>query len=202
MARPRHAKPKDPRTGILMLLVVAALGVAAAGVVAFVDDPQVLRAVVAAIALLAVLATLTAEVTARRTARHNLRWMQEQSGQHTRQLELVHEEVLALRQLNLALTVDVGRLREQIVDYVAPVPTAPEPVYPALHLPLVRAAFSGDGEPAITDGQIWVAPSEPVEVSDEFDTTSVDAGADPARDRMLLDLTALQSTVFRPASNG
>ena len=42
---------------------------------------------------------------------------------------------------------EVIRLRDQIADYVVPVPIAPEPIYPSLHLPLVRAAFAEELPP-------------------------------------------------------
>lgn len=190
MSKGRHAKPRPPRSDapLATLVVLLAAGVGAAAWLA--DTLEVLRAAVVGLAVLCVLTVWLTRTSGRRSTAA-LQLAIDQSQTQSRSLRL---EVEQLTSVHTELVLEIVRLREQVTGYVAPVPSAPEPIYPSLHLPLVRAAFSEELDP--------IAPGP--EVVERSDDASVDVegdgGFDPRAPRQLLDLTASEIARLRPAN--
>jgi hypothetical protein len=196
MAAGRHARPREPRSGgvALFVVTVAAAGVAATAVL--VDDLQVVRAAVVALAVLVVVPFALVVGRSRGTER-TLRALVDERGAQLRErgdeLRSLRAELVQVHEVNAALAVELARLREQADGLVAPVASEPDPVYPSLHLPLVRAAFAEDLPPVVTFEPV----REPVEVPP---AVAVDGGSDPLSGRRVLDLTASEIQHLRKAS--
>jgi hypothetical protein len=119
-------------------VLVVVLAVALALAATYVDSIDRLRWVIAGLAILVLVPAFIAWSGARRSARASARAVE----LHRSELAAVRRELAALRELNLALSVELGRMRVQMEELAAPVVIEPEPVYPSLQLPLVRQAFA------------------------------------------------------------
>ena len=183
MSSARHARPRQSRSGVTLLVLVTLLALGLAGAAAFTDDPALLQATVVTTAALAVVAALLAWRTSRRTL--------QQAGSEARALQLqlsdVRRELSTVRDVGLTLAGEVARLRAHLEEFVLPISAGPEPVYPSLHLPLVRAAFGGGVIPD-TDAARPVPPAAEVPP-----TVSADAGSEGRSSRQLVDLTRTTS---------
>jgi hypothetical protein len=182
----KHARSSRARRSawplvLIFLAVLVAVGLGAAALA--VDDLRVLRAEVAAALLLAVVAVVAAAVTARSSGDQR-RAAAREADAHRSLVARLEARVAELGEVGAATLGEVLRLREAVTEYLPPVAAEPDAVYPSLHLPLVRAAFSG--EPA--DAQV-LAYSPPVLAAEIPPTVSADGGAEGQR-RRLLDLTA------------
>ncbi len=133
-----HARRREPSTGTLWLVLVVLLAVALALAATYVDSLTQLRWVMAGLAILVLVPAFIAWSGARRAARESSRAV----SLHRSELAAVRRELASLRELNLALGVELARMSQQLEDFIVPVVTLPEPVYPSLQLPLVRAAFA------------------------------------------------------------
>ena len=177
MSSARHARPQQSRSGVTLLVLVTLLALGLAVAAAFTDDPALLQAGVVATAALAVVATLLAWRASRRTV--------QRAGSESQALQLqlsdVRRELATVRDVGLTLAGEVGRLRAHLEEFVLPISAGPEPVYPSLHLPLVRAAFGGG---VVPDAAQAVTPAAEVPP-----TVSADAGSEGRPSRQLLDLT-------------
>lgn len=196
MARGRHARPREPRSGGITLAVVGLVAAAAAAAAIVVEDVRVVRVSVVLLALVVALAIAMLLGRSHDTERalHQLlsRRDDELAQRHaeTRQLRL---ELHQVSEVNAGLAAELARLRAQVEGLVVPLPREPEPVYPALHLPLVRAAFAEDLPPAVV--------YEPVRTPGEVPpAVQVDTGSDPVHGRRVLDLTAAEIRHLRKAA--
>ena len=191
MSRGRHAKPRPARSDtpafVLVVLLAVAVGVAA---VVF-DDAQQLRWVIVGLAALVVLTTALVQ----RSARRNTAVVSAVVTTHQEQIRTLTIELRRLHDMHDDLMAELVVVREEMANYVTPVPATPDPVYPSLHLPLVRAAFAEELPTVRT------APQPPA-VRGESNRVNVDAdaGSDPSRTKQLLDLTASEIARLRRAN--
>lgn len=180
-----------------------ALVVAVATVVAvwLVDTKWIVQACVTALAVAALLALWSVSRTTRRQAQQLAIEAGQRSREqrHTRQqLAEVNTQLAELRAQHVELLLELRALREEGVqqamqyELLLPRATEPEPVYPSLQLPLVRAAFATELPPPPAD------PS-PTESSYPLER-EVTSGAEPQPPRQLLDLTASEIARLRPAN--
>jgi hypothetical protein len=189
MAAGRHAKPKQPRSGSFSLVLLTVLAAAVAAAAVFVDDIRLVRAGVVVLAVLVVVPFALLLGRSRDTRRSLETMLADRDGE----MRVLRQELDVVRQTNAELVLEIGRLRTEIDQLVTPVESVPDPVYPSLHLPLVRAAFAEDLPP--TPG------FEPVQVPVEVPpSVAVDGGSDPTTGRRVLDLTASEIRELRQAS--
>lgn len=190
MSSARHARSRKSRSGVTLLALVVVLALLLAVAAAYVDDPAVLQAAVVLTAALAVAASFVAWTASQRALdRHRA-----ESRAVQVQLAEVRRELAAVHDITLGLSAEVSWLRAQLQEYVLPVSGVPEPVYPSLHLPLVRAAFGV--EPLSAD------PARPVPAPFEVPPTiSTDRGSEGRPPRQLVDLTTqpVPQPIARPA---
>jgi hypothetical protein len=191
MSRGRHCKPSPPRsnTPVLILIALLAVGVAVAPWVF--DDANVLRGAVCALALLCVLAVV---VSQRGRQGQVLQLQNEVAGRQT-EARALRLELERVHTIHYELSVEVSRLRDQMSQYIVPVPTPPEPIYPSLHLPLVRAAFAQEVPPVRMARRSSQQPGERPNIGVE-----ADSGSDTVAPRQLLDLTASEIASLRRAN--
>lgn len=190
MSHGRHSKPRPPRsdTPVFILVALLALGVAATPL--FVEGVPMLRVAVAGLALLCLVALFVAQRSGRRQIVALGNEVDERSGE----IRALRIELARVHLIHSELAGEVIRLRDQITDYVVPVPIAPEPIYPSLHLPLVRAAFAELPPVKPLPSPRRLTESTNVEVQ-------ADAGSDTVPSRQLLDLTASEIARLRRASS-
>lgn len=176
----KHAHPKDPGTGIApVLLALLAVGLAAA--VLLVDSGLLLRLSVATLGLVGVAVALSAWRSA-----NSLNGVLVRESQRTaRELGELRRQLTALQEVTASLAGELNQLRIEVADYLLPVPSEPDPVYPSLHLPLLRAAFAVEPE---HDAQVlmWSPPNGRGEVPP---TVAADAGSEGRGPHQVLDLT-------------
>ena len=191
MSRGRHCKhrPLCSVAPVLILIALLAVGIAVAPWVF--DDANVLRGAVSALAFLCVIAV----VASQRGRRSQVMQLQEEVASRQSESRALRSELERVHTIHYELSVEVFRLRDQMSQYVVPVLKPPEPVYPSLHLPLVRAAFAEEVPP------VRIARQSPSELGER---PTVDVAADSASDtmppRQLLDLTASEIASLRRAN--
>ncbi|MDH4159998.1 MAG: hypothetical protein OEV62_07055 [Actinomycetota bacterium] len=189
MAAGRHAKPREPRSGTFSLVLLTVLAAAVAASAVFVDDVRWVRA---GVVVLAVLVVVPFAVLLGRS-RDTRRSLQALLDDRDRDVHQLRQELVVVMQANADLVLEIRQLRAQVEDMVSPVETVPDPVYPSLHLPLVRAAFAEDLPP--------VPAFDPVQVPAEVPPSiAVDVGSDPTSGRRVLDLTASEIRELRQAA--
>jgi hypothetical protein len=175
---------------------VTALAAAVAATALLADDVRVVRAAVVTLAVLVVVPFAVLLRHSRHTERELHALLSDRGDQLRARADELRElrvELARMDDANTALASELARLREQVAGLVAPVLSEPEPVYPSLHLPLVRAAFSEDLPP--------VAVFEPTHVAAEVPPDlAVDSGSEPLQGRRVLDLTAGELQHLRKAS--
>jgi len=189
MSHGRHAKPRPVRsdTPVLILVTLLAIGVAAASLLT--DGLTVLRASVAGLALVCLIAV----VVAQRSGRRQIAALGDEVDERSGEVRALRFELERVHLIHSELADEVVGLRDQMAEYVVPVPVAPEPIYPSLHLPLVRAAFAQELPP--------VTPlPRPRRVTDSANVEA-DPGSDTVPPRQLLDLTAREIASLRRASS-
>jgi hypothetical protein len=196
MAGGRHARPRRRRYGAVALIVVTVLAAAVAATAAVADDVRLVRAAVVTLAVLVVVPFAVLLGRSRDTERE-LQALLADRGEQLRargdELRELRAELTRMDDANTALASELARLREQVAGLVAPVLSEPEPVYPSLHLPLVRAAFSEHVPPVAVFEPTQVAPEVPPDLA-------VDSGSEPLEGRRVLDLTAGELQHLRKAS--
>ena len=191
MSHGRHAKPRPPRsdTPVLILITLLAGGVAAASLLT--DGLTMLRVAVAALALLCVIAVYISQ----RAGRRQIAALGREVDRRSTEVRALRFELDRVQVIHFELVDEVVRLREEMADYLVPVVSAPEPIYPSLHLPLVRAAFSTEVPPAVPLPRPRRS-TEPRNVE-----VQADSGSDTVPPRQLLDLTASEIALLRRASS-
>lgn len=175
-------------------MTVLAAVVAATAI--FLDDIRVVRAAVVILALLVVLPfalLLGRSRDTERTLQTLLTDRSQELEERRGELRELRAELVQVHSVNAELAAELGRLRAQVEGLVAPLPVEPEPVYPSLHLPLVRAAFAEDLPPTV----VFEPSHEPAEVPP---AVNVDQGSEPPPGRRVLDLTAAELHRLRKAS--
>ena len=193
MSRGRHSKPRPPKSGAPLAALVVLLAVAVGAVALLSNDLDVLRWTLVGLAALCVLLVLLISM-ARRRATATMEVALDQYRGESRAMRL---ELSLLTQAQHEMVLEISHLREQVANYVAPVVTIPEVVYPSLHVPLVRAAFAEELAPAVPPIPMVepVVAAEPASVD-----VSGDGGSDPTPPRQLLDLTASEIARLRHAN--
>ena len=196
MSGGRHARAREPRSGSVSLFAVTVVTAGVAATAAFVDDIRLVRAAVVLLAVLVVVPFAVVVARSRDTERSLQALLAERSADVRQRNEEMHElrrELVLAHEVNAELAMELNRLREQLDGLVLPVVIEPEPVYPSLHLPLVRAAFAEDLPPVVT----FEPARQPAEVPP---AVTVDTGSDPMSGRRVLDLTASEIHQLRRAS--
>jgi hypothetical protein len=170
-------------------VTLLAIGVGVAAVLF--DEASQLRWVLVGLAALIVVAVLVVQRGARRHVAATSAVVDAQQSE----IRTLTFELRRLHEMHDLLATELVGLREEMATYVAPVPVPPDPVYPSLHLPLVRAAFSTE-MPTV---QITPAPP-PTRGESNRVNVDADAGSDPRATRQLLDLTASEIARLRRAN--
>jgi len=191
MSRGRHAKPRPARSDVpgLLLVTLLAIGVGVAAVLF--DEASQLRWVLVGLAALIVVAVLVVQ----RSARRHVAAASTAVDKQQEEIRTLTFELRRLHEMHDLLATELVGLREEVATYVAPVPSQPDPVYPSLHLPLVRAAFATE----VPTVQITPAPP-PARGESNRVNVDADAGSDPRDTRQLLDLTASEIARLRRAN--
>jgi hypothetical protein len=212
MSRGRHALPDPPRREVPLVVSGVVVTAAAIGLVWVVDESWVVQAGVTGVLVMLGLILAAGARSTHKTA--TALW--NESIQHRTELsdlrgelsdlQSQHRELLlelrAMRTELLASAEETARQVEEATDQralmhdlrVSRLMPSADPVYPSLHLPLVRAAFSTE---------LPVSPSpESVSTSARTDLPGGDdvGGAEPQPPRQLLDLTASEIARLRPAN--
>lgn len=199
MSRGRHALPEPPRSDAPLLVVAVLVAVAAVAAVWVVDTDWVVQAGVTGVALLALLALWSVSRAAREQAQRLAAEANERRREQQLTVQLLAEaqsELAGLRAQQTELLLELRTLRaageQQALMHELLLPRAPEPepVYPSLQLPLVRAAFAAELTP-----EPVAEPREPAPLPREETT-----GDEPRPPRQLLDLTASEIARLRPAN--
>ncbi len=208
MSRGRHAQPEPPRSAIPLLVVALVVAIASVALVWVIDDTWALRAGVTGIVVLALVALWTSTRAASRAAQ--AAWLE--SVERRREVADTHRELAEIKAQHLEILLELRTMREEAVhlsqeaariasddadqralmrQMLLPRSPAFDPVYPSLHLPLVRAAFSTD---------LPAAPSSvPRPASPGLQREST-TGAEAQLPRQILDLTASEIARLRPAN--
>jgi hypothetical protein len=210
MSRGRHSLPEPPRSQLLLLilgLVVASLAVVA---VWLVDDTWSVQAASTAVIVVVALAFVSSVRSANRASAA----VWQEAVERRRELVEIQHELSELRSHHIELLLELRTLRNDLVeaaeqtargiqvatdqralmrDLLVPRSPAPDPVYPSMHLPLVRAAFSNQLPPKPeSDAQASIQTSYP--------TSEDTGGSEPFPPRQLLDLTASEIARLRRAN--
>jgi hypothetical protein len=132
---------------------------------------------------------------------------------HRQELSEVQHELSELRAQHLELLLELRSLRADVAaaadetarsiqaaedqralmhDLLVPRQPVADPVYPSMHLPLVRAAFAAD----LTPRRPRVEPTAETTQPEGDDT----GGSEPFPPKQLLDLTASEIARLRPAN--
>jgi hypothetical protein len=200
MSRGRHALPEPPRSDAPLLVLALLVAAATVAAVWFVDTSWAVQVGVTGVVLLALLALWSVTRAAHEQAARLAAEANERRREQQRTLELLAEanaQLAEMRVQHVELMLELRTLRDAGVDQalmhelLLPREPAPEPVYPSLQLPLVRAAFAAELTPEPVDTAREMSPPLPRE-----ETT----GAEPRPPRQLLDLTASEIARLRPAN--
>jgi hypothetical protein len=186
-ARTSHARPSVVPAVLAVLVLVVCVGLAVA--VLTVDTTWLMQLAVVAALAIGGIAVLVMLVQSRSLTNLRRSWASDREARQ-REMADLRLEIARQRQLNEAVLAQLGhldQLRSALADYLVPVASEPDPVYPSLHLPLVRAAFAPPAEVA----QI-LAYTPPVPPSEVPPAVSADSGSEGLPSRHLLDLTAGQ----------
>jgi hypothetical protein len=190
---------------VLGLVVVAA----AVAAIWLVEDSLVTE--VAATAIIGVVA-LAAALSLRSSHRITTGLWNE-AMQRRRELVEVQHELGQLRSHQLELLLELRSLRAELSamseetarglqlasdhrdlmhELLVPRQPVADPVYPSMHLPLVRAAFAAEVPPAPSDNES--------RATDPYPESDDSSGNEPFPPRQLLDLTASEIARLRPAN--
>ena len=200
MSHGRHSQPRPPRSELPVLVLAALLALAAAVTPMLVDGLLVMRLAIVGLAAACLLTLLVAQ----RSGRRQIAALHREASQRSSEIRTLRIEFDRVNTVQSDLSVELIRLREQMSQYVTPVPAEPDPVYPSLHLPLVRAAFAAEVPPPAPPRQL---PASKVAAQRHRNTpehsavgVDADAGSDAMPPRKLLDLTASEIARLRRAN--
>jgi hypothetical protein len=208
MSRGRHAQPEPPRSDRPILLLALLMAAAAIAAVWLIDETWALQVGVTGIVLL-VLVALWAGSRASSGVREQV-WRE--SVARSRELAEARHELAELKAMHLELLLELRVMREEAVhraqdaalsahhdadqralmrQLLQPRQPVHDPLYPSLHLPLVRAAFSTE----LPTDPVTTPRSAPPGLQRESTT-----GHEAQPPRQLLDLTASEIARLRPAN--
>jgi len=208
MSRGRHAQPAPPSSDTPVLLVTVTVAVVALAAVWLVDEAWALRTGVTGILVIALVALW---ITTRSSSRQAEQYWKEAVQRRSETAE-THRELAELKTQHLELLLEIRMMRDEAVQLseeaariasddaeqralmrqmLQPRASSLDPVYPSLHLPLVRAAFSTE-LPTTPVG----TPRPPAPGLHRESTT----GGEAQPPRQLLDLTASEIARLRPAN--
>ena len=212
MSRGRHAPPAPPHSDKPLLLLALLIAAAVVAAVWVVDDTWVLQVGVTGIVLLALVGLWVAARSSARAADQ----LRRESLERRRDLADTHRELAELKTQYVELLLELRVMRDEsslaaqeaarVAAQVAsdeadqrallhqltqPRQPVLDPVYPSLHLPLVRAAFSTE-LPATP-----ISTPRPAAPGLQRESTT---GGEAQPPRQLLDLTASEIARLRPAN--
>lgn len=212
MSQGRHALPAPPRSDKPLLAVALLIAASVIATVWVIDDRWALQAGVTGIVVMALVAVWAAS----RSSAHIADQLWRESVERRRELADTRRELAELKTQHVELLLELRAMREEFA--LAALATAHaaaqaatdeadqrallrqlaqqrqptlDPVYPSLHLPLVRAAFSTE----LPSGPI-PTPRPPAPGLRRESTT----GGEAHPPRQLLDLTASEIARLRPAN--
>ena len=208
MSRGRHAQPAPPSSDTPVLLVAVTVAAVAVAAVWLVDEAWALRTGVTGIVVLALVALW---ITTRSSSRQAEQYWNE-AVQRRSETAQTHHELAELKRQHLELLLEIRTMREEAMQLseeaaraasddaeqralmrqmLQPRASSLDPVYPSLHLPLVRAAFSSELPTTPVATPRPPAPGLPREST---------TGGEARPPRQLLDLTASEIARLRPAN--
>lgn len=200
MSRGRHALPEPPRSDAPLLLLAVIVAVATVAAVWAIDTEWAVQVGVTGVALLALMAVWSVSRAAHEHAERFAAEANERRREQQLALQLLaeaHSELADLRAQQVEMLLELQTLRDASTErtlmheLLLPRAPAPEPVYPSLQLPLVRAAFAAELTPEPVDSLQQTTTPLPSEES---------SGDEPRPPRQLLDLTASEIARLRPAN--
>lgn len=212
MSRGRHAPPAPPRSDKPLLVTALLIASAAIATVWLIDDRWALQAGVTGIVVVALVAVWAASRSSARIAdqlrresverrrdladtRRELSGLKAQHVELLLELRAIHQESAlaahATAQAAAQAANDEADQRALLRQLAMERQPALDPVYPSLHLPLVRAAFSTE----LPAGPISTPRPTPPGLRRESTT-----GSEAHPPRQLLDLTASEIARLRPAN--
>lgn len=206
MSRGRHALPEPPRSDAPLLGAAVVVAVATVAATWAVDTAWAVQAGITGVAVLALVALWSVVRAGREQAERLATEANERRLEQQRTLKLLaeaHTQLAELRSQQVQLLLELRTLRESgeqqamMHELLLPRAMAPEPVYPSLQLPLVRAAFAAELTPPSPPAPEPVPTPE--ETSRVLERDEV-AGDEPRPARQLLDLTASEIARLRPAN--
>lgn len=200
MPHGRHALPGPPHSTLPVTGLSVAVGIVAVAAVWLVDGSIVVEVAATAIVVVVVLASMGAIRESHRVAtamwreatdrRHEYlqlqRELSEVRSEHVElllQLHALHGEVAATSAAATSSVQAAFDQRALMQELLVPRQPVADPVYPSMHLPLVRAAFAAEVSPVPSDR-----------------TSETIGGDEPVPPRQLLDLTASEIARLRPAN--
>jgi hypothetical protein len=214
MSRGRHALPEPPRSELPLLVLGVVVAIAAIGLVWVADESWVVQTGVTGV-LVALVVVVAAVSGVARSSRKTTAALWQDAAQRRREFSDLHRELTELKAHHTELLLELREMRTELMasaqettrqveeatdqralmhDLLVPRQPIADPVYPSLHLPLVRAAFSTE---------LPVPPSrEGVGTNARTDLPGGEdvGGAEPQPPRQLLDLTASEIARLRPAN--
>lgn len=200
MSRGRHALPEPPRSDAPLLLLALIIAVATVAAVWAIDTEWAVQVGVTGVALLALMAVWSVSRAAHEQAERFAAEANERRREQQLALQLLaeaHSELADLRARQVEMLLELQTLRDASTErtlmheLLLPRAPAPEPVYPSLQLPLVRAAFAAELTPEPVDSLQQTTAPLPIEET---------SGDEPRPPRQLLDLTASEIARLRPAN--
>ena len=219
MSRGRHTLPEPPGSDVPVLLVGLVVSVAAVVAVWLVDESWVVQA--ASTGIIVVLALLLVHSWRRGREQASALWRE--ALDRRRELTELQRQLADVRHQHLEVLLELRALRDEVTrasevtaqalhaadeqrevmaDLLMPRPPVADPVYPSLHLPLVRAAFAAEFPVPTGDDSHDVGQSSNQSDGRDVDYGSSDesTGGEPFPPRQLLDLTASEIARLRPAN--
>jgi hypothetical protein len=212
MSRGRHTLPPAPRSDVPLAILGLLLVAAAIGAVWWVDASLAVRVAATAAILLVALGALTSV----RASRHTSANLWQDAAERRRELVRVQRELGELRTQQREMVLELRALRSELAasaeetvrtvqvatdqqelmrELLAPRQPVPDPVYPSMHVPLVRAAFAAEVPPADPPEAPSVSSGDTARGGSEESS-----GGEPFPPRELLDLTASEIAQLRPAN--
>lgn len=208
MSRGRHAQPLPPKSDAPLLIAVVVVAVLAVAAVWVVPDEWAVRAGVTGIVAVVMIVLLVSNRASSRQAEHywnesiehrresaqTRRELAELKAQHVElllELRTMRQEAAQLSEEAMRIAADDAEQRDLMRQMLQPRDLGLDPVYPSLHLPLVRAAFSTQ----LPATPVSTPRTPPPGLQRE---STVGGEAQPSR--RLLDLTASEIARLRPAN--
>ena len=211
MSRGRHTLPAAPRSGVPLALLGLLLVATAVTAVWWADASVAIHVAATALIVLVALGAFLAIRASRRTTMS----LWQDAAERRRELIALHHELGEMRSQQVEMFLELRALRVELAaassetartvqeatdqqslirDLLVPRQPVPDPVYPSMQVPLVRAAFAAE---VVTDEP---APETPAPSSVTMPESDDSFGEEPFPPREMLDLTASEIARLRPAN--